>query len=77
MRVSLPVCPRYKTEGEVATLRWVYNNTQIPVPRVISFDRSNGNEIGFEWILMEFIEGTSAHKRWRTMSMEQKIAFTK
>ncbi|CAP62178.1 uncharacterized protein PODANS_5_12850 [Podospora anserina S mat+] len=30
-----------------------------------------------EWILMEFIEGTPAHTRWRTMSMEQKVAFTK
>ncbi|KAK4446967.1 phosphotransferase enzyme family-domain-containing protein [Podospora aff. communis PSN243] len=35
----------------------------------------NDNYIGFEWILMEYMEGTSAHVRWRTMSMEQKAAF--
>jgi hypothetical protein len=54
----------------------VHENTTIPVPEVFSFDDSNDNEIGFEWILMEFMQGTSAQKRWRTMTMEQKIALT-
>lgn len=76
MRVSLPVYPHHKTRAEVATLRWVRQNTNIPVPEVFSFDDSNANEIGYEWILMEFLQGTSARKRWRTMSMEQKIALT-
>ncbi|KAF2255934.1 kinase-like protein [Trematosphaeria pertusa] len=77
MRVSLPVYPRHKTRAEVATLRWVRENTKVPVPKVVSFDDSNDNEIGYEWILMELMEGASAHRRWRTMSMEQKIALTK
>ncbi|CAI4218699.1 unnamed protein product [Parascedosporium putredinis] len=77
MRVSLPVYPHHKTRAEVATLRWVRQNTNIPVPEVFSFDDSNANEIGYEWILMEFLQGTSARKCWRTMSMEQKIALTK
>lgn len=77
MRISLPVYPRHKTRAEVATLRWVRENTKVPVPKVFSFDDSNDNEIGYEWILMEFMQGTSAHKRWRTMSMEQKVALTK
>ncbi|KAB5572784.1 phosphotransferase enzyme family-domain-containing protein [Coniochaeta sp. 2T2.1] len=29
-----------------------------------------------EWIFMELMEGTSAHLRWRSMTMEQKIMFT-
>ncbi|KAK4183477.1 kinase-like domain-containing protein [Podospora australis] len=33
--------------------------------------------IGFEWILMEFMDGQSAHDRWRTLSMEQKAALTR
>ncbi|KAK8924260.1 hypothetical protein VCV18_004679 [Metarhizium anisopliae] len=77
MRVSLPVYPRYKTRAEVATLRWVSENTKVLVPKVFSFDDSNDNEIGYEWILMEVMEGTSASRRWRTMSMEQKVALTK
>jgi hypothetical protein len=77
MRVTLPVYPRHKTRAEVVTLRWVRENTSIPVPKVFCFDDSNDNEIGFEWILMEYMQGTSARKRWRTMSMEQKVALTK
>ncbi|CAI6339207.1 unnamed protein product [Periconia digitata] len=77
MRVSLPVCPRDKTRGEVSTLQWVSNHTQVPVPKVISFDDSSDNEIGFEWSLMEFVRGTSAYTRWRTLSMEHKVAITR
>lgn len=76
IRVSLPVHPHLKTRGEVATLQWVRDNTDIPVPKVVAFQDSNDNEIGFEWILMELMPGTSAYRRWRTMSMEQKAAFT-
>ncbi|KAK3293047.1 phosphotransferase enzyme family-domain-containing protein [Chaetomium fimeti] len=34
-------------------------------------------EIGYEWILVEFMAGTPAHRRWRTMPMDQKAALTK
>lgn len=77
LRVSLPVYPRHKTRAEVATLRWVRENTAVPVPEVLGYDDGNDNEIGYEWILMELMQGTSAHKRWRTMSMEQKVVLTK
>lgn len=77
MRVSLPVYPHYKTRGEVAALQWVRGNTDIPVPKVVTFEDGNDDEIGFEWILMELMPGTPAYRRWRTMSMEQKVAFTK
>lgn len=76
MRVSLPVHPRHKTRGEVATLQWVRDNTEIPVPKVVAFQDSNDNEIGFEWILLELMPGTPVYRRWRTMSMEQKVALT-
>jgi hypothetical protein len=76
IRVSLPVYPGQKTRAEVATLRWVRYNTTIPVPEVFGFDDSNDNPIGFEWILMERMNGIPAQARWRAMSMEQKVAFT-
>ncbi|KAI0459670.1 kinase-like protein [Xylaria acuta] len=76
MRVSLPVHPHHKTRGEVATLNWVRHNTTAPVPKIIAFDDSNSNEIGFEWIMMELMSGSPAHRRWRTMSMEQKVTLT-
>ncbi|KAI0490145.1 kinase-like protein [Xylaria cf. heliscus] len=76
MRITLPVHPHYKTRGEVATLNWMRHNTTAPVPKIVAFDDSNNNEIGFEWIMMELMSGCPAHRRWRTMSMEQKVAIT-
>ncbi|KAL6897566.1 phosphotransferase enzyme family domain-containing protein [Trichoderma evansii] len=77
MRVSLPVCPRNKTQGEVTTLQFLRHKTTVPVPGVVAFDDSAENEIGFEWILMEFMPGESAYKRWRTLAMPQKIALVR
>lgn len=74
MRVSLPVHPRNKTRGEVTTLRFLRDTTDVPVPEVIAFDDSADNEIGFEWILMQLMPGQSAYKRWRTLTMFQKVA---
>lgn len=55
MRVSLPVDPHYKTSSGVATLDLIYKRTTIPVPKVIAHEASNENELGFEWILMEYM----------------------
>ncbi|KAF4822106.1 Altered inheritance of mitochondria protein 9 [Colletotrichum siamense] len=74
MRVFLPLDPGYQTRGEVATMRWIKQRTSIPVPEVFAFDDSSDNEIGFEWMLMEFMPGMRAHKRWRKMPMAQKEA---
>lgn len=72
MRISLPVDPGNKTRGEVMTLQLVRQKTDIPVPEVIAFDDTADNEIGFEWILMEFLPGRPAYYRWRKMSMARK-----
>ncbi|KAF4983950.1 hypothetical protein FZEAL_742 [Fusarium zealandicum] len=77
MRVSLPVDPHNKTMGEVATLQWIRQFTSIPVPHIIAFDASSDNEIGFEWILMPLMPGTSAYSLWRRMSMTAKEALVK
>ncbi|KAF4849619.1 hypothetical protein CGCSCA4_v004224 [Colletotrichum siamense] len=58
MRVFLPLDPGYQTR----------------VPEVFVFDDSSDNEIGFEWMLMEFMPGIRAHKRWRKMPMAKKEA---
>ncbi|KAI1875415.1 hypothetical protein JX265_004473 [Neoarthrinium moseri] len=74
LRVSLPVHPHNKTRGEVTTLRFLRDRTDVPVPEVIAFDDSSDNLIGFEWILMEMMPGVSVYKRWRTLTMFQKVA---
>lgn len=77
MRITLPLCPRSKTRGEVTTLRFLRRETKVPVPEVIAFNDSAENEIGFEWILMEFMPGAPLGKKWRTLTMSQKVAITK
>jgi aminoglycoside phosphotransferase (APT) family kinase protein len=76
MRIALPVDPGHKTRGEVTTLRWIRRMTHVPVPKVISFDDTQDNAIGFEWILMELMPGVAAYYSWRKMSMADKIWFT-
>ncbi|KAI9761981.1 MAG: hypothetical protein M1840_001510 [Geoglossum simile] len=71
-RVSLPVDPHHKTQSEVATIRFLQQQTKIPVPHIIGFDDSSDNELGFEWILMEFMPGRPLRQQWRKMSTETK-----
>ncbi|KAK0617783.1 phosphotransferase enzyme family-domain-containing protein [Bombardia bombarda] len=72
MRVSLPVDPHNKTRGEVQTLQLVQRQTDIPVPKVVAFDDTSDNDIGFEWILMQLMPGRPVYYRWRRMTMQQK-----
>jgi len=72
-RVALPVCPFYKTESEAATLTHLRANTSIPVPRVFAWDSSPDNELGFEWILMEKLDGVPLVDVWRKIEWERKL----
>lgn len=77
MRVSLPVDPYIKTSSEAATLEYVRRHTTIPVARVVAFDPSANNQLGFEWILMEKIPGVPLEEFWDGMSLEAKFQITK
>lgn len=57
MRVALPVDPCYKTMSEVATMDWIRRITNLPIPRIIAYEPSRDNLIGFEWILMTKMPG--------------------
>ncbi|KAI0399716.1 phosphotransferase enzyme family-domain-containing protein [Xylaria palmicola] len=72
MRICLPVCPRMKTESEIATLDWVCRHTPLPVPRVVAYDVSRGNPIGFEWVLMTKLEGKPLLECWASVTMGSK-----
>ncbi|KPI36648.1 uncharacterized protein AB675_10095 [Cyphellophora attinorum] len=72
-KVTLPFCPRLKTQSEVATMRLVRQlTTPVFVPKVFAHDDSSDNELGYEWILMEFVHGQSLYNRWRHLSMREK-----
>ena len=72
LRISLPVDPFYKTESEVATLRFMREYGRIPVPAVKAFNSCATNPIGFEWILMELMPGVSLQDRWPELSWTAK-----
>ncbi|KAK4221255.1 kinase-like domain-containing protein [Podospora fimiseda] len=72
-RVALPVDPFFKTESEVATMDYVRLNSPVHVPRVIAYSFDASNELGFEWILMEKVNGVQLAKVEESMSVESKI----
>ncbi|KAK2462793.1 hypothetical protein APHAL10511_005184 [Amanita phalloides] len=79
IRVSLPVDPYFKMASEVATLRFVRKYTSIPVPRVIAFDASADNELGFEWMLMSKLPGVTLASLWESPALlwEERVQITK
>lgn len=76
MRVSLPVEPFFKTESEVATLAYIHAHTSIPVPEVIAYDSRADNTLGFEWVLLEKMEGSCLHDVWEKMPFRSKVDLT-
>lgn len=77
MRVTLPVDPVYKTLSETATLRYVRENTSIPVPSVIASDPSSDNELGYKWILMERVPGKPLDDVWDSLDWDKKVALVR
>lgn len=76
-RTSLPVWPYYKVESDVATTEFVRHTTSIPVPTIYVFDSNPNNSLGFEWMLMEKVQGTPLHDVWDTMKFDAKHALTR
>ncbi|EEU34675.1 uncharacterized protein NECHADRAFT_17767, partial [Fusarium vanettenii 77-13-4] len=77
LRISLPVDPRYKTLSEVATIRWVNTVTTIPLPQVITYSSSLDSALGFEWILMTRLDGTSLSSAWTHIDFSTKTALVR
>lgn len=76
-RTSLPVWPYYKVESDVATTEFVRHATSIPVPTIYAFDSNPNNKLGFEWMLMEKVQGTPLYNVWDTMEFDAKQALTR
>ena len=72
-RVTLPIVPYYKVESEVAVLSYLKQKTSIPVARVIAWDSSVATDLGFEWVLLEKIEGIDLYDIWRNLAWEVKL----
>jgi len=73
-RVPLPVEPHHKTLSEVATLTFVrdvcHHATIIPKP--IAFEAKADRDLGFEWILMERMNGEVFETSWGELDWTSK-----
>lgn len=73
IKVVLPVDPWYKTESEVATMRFVRSHTSIPVPEVFAYQSTRDSPIRFEWILMEKMPGKPLGDVFTKIPWEAKV----
>ena len=77
MRITLPVEPFYKTESESATLAYIRKHTSISVPNVVAYDSNHENPLGFEWMLLEKIDGVPLSDVWERMDFKSKTKLSK
>ncbi|KAF8799492.1 hypothetical protein BYT27DRAFT_7120349 [Phlegmacium glaucopus] len=56
-RVARRFMPRMKTESEVATINYLRQKTNVPVPTIYHYDSNPYNRLGGEWILMSKAPG--------------------
>lgn len=61
-RVALPIYPYFEVESSVATTELAWSSTSIPVPVIHISDSSSAIKLGFEWILMEKMNGNPFQK---------------
>ncbi|RMX77729.1 hypothetical protein D0869_09650 [Hortaea werneckii] len=59
--------------SEVATMDFVGNVLDIPVPRVIAWDGETANAAGCEYILMEEAKGESLGAIWSDVELDEKF----
>ncbi|PQE17856.1 Aminoglycoside phosphotransferase protein [Rutstroemia sp. NJR-2017a BBW] len=71
IRITLPVDPSNKTNSEVATINFIRQYTDIPVPQILAFDDSSENELGFEWILMDMLPENGLHSTQEALQERQ------
>lgn len=74
-RIPSPIAgtPGRTTASEVATMDYLRNHLDIPVPRVIVWDNrtDENNTVGAEYIVMEKIEGDILANRWNVLSSQE------
>ncbi|EGE02445.1 phosphotransferase enzyme family protein [Trichophyton equinum CBS 127.97] len=70
---------RIVVSGEVATLEFLHNILDIPVPKVLAWSSSalQSNAVGTEFILMDRVKGVQLSEVWDDMSERQRFNLVK
>lgn len=59
-RGESPLVTSAKLESEIATMQFIKEYSDVPVPRVFAYEVDEDNPVGAAFILMEFLPGTAA-----------------
>ncbi|KAG6879621.1 hypothetical protein C0992_000456 [Termitomyces sp. T32_za158] len=65
--------PRLKTESEVATMRYLRENTNIPLPTVYHYDSNPYNRLGGEYVLMSKASGVQLGTVFHSLSYNELV----
>ncbi|RDW93617.1 uncharacterized protein DSM5745_00939 [Aspergillus mulundensis] len=68
----------YTTASEVATMQYVREKLNIPVPKVLGYcSRASGSSLGAEYIVMERAPGVELARVWDQFKGREKVAIVK
>lgn len=71
LRISGDHIPGIKTRNEAATLRWISQNTSIPVPSVVRYDATTNNPLGREFIILSRCAGVTLSDIYDSLTQAQ------
>ncbi|KAK8154511.1 hypothetical protein BKA80DRAFT_242923, partial [Phyllosticta citrichinensis] len=74
---ALPQFPKYKLKSVVATMMYVKESTNIPVPAVVCHDVNLNNPLGMEYMMVESGGGRPYAMVERELSFEAKKTFAR
>ena len=75
-RVTVPIYPTFKILSDLGTMDFVRTRTDLPVPTATGYSSSSDNELGFEYMLIDFIPGPPLWRRYRHLPMARKHELT-
>lgn len=70
-RITVP--PRHLTASEVATMEFLRQHVNIPVPRVYTWSSDKSNPVGAEYIIMEKVNGVVLGDIWWSLSGKERL----
>ncbi|RAK96935.1 phosphotransferase enzyme family protein [Aspergillus ibericus CBS 121593] len=73
-KIPNPYLPqKFATASEVATLDFLRNELDIPVPRVFAWSSRKDQSVGVEYIIMERAPGHELNKLWSAMNVSDRV----